>query len=299
MLVIALIAALLFFHCLYFGESAFIAWGLLLLMFLGISVRVLMLGVVQKLGPQAIVDRIDIPLLVVPNDYAALLLLLPLFMGVIRHFPIPGLSTGAKQAMPVVIGSLAVLTSMVLDSSLCLLLCLLCFALALPMSVRAVISPHRLATGVLLLFVASAGTGLLWKFGQLPTSRIPVWDAALHQIAQSPLLGSSLDSFSNFYLAHIARTDYGDLITVDQRGMPWAHNLFLDVALSFGVPAALILLALLVTILLRHQSRLLFQSTLLFITAAMVELTHLRIYTFATVAMYAGLTTAATTRKTQ
>ena len=70
---------------------------------------------------------------------------------------------------------------------------------------------------------------------------------ALHQIAQSPLLGSSLDSFSNFYLAHIARTDYGDLITVDQRGMPWAHNLFLDVALSFGVPAALILLALLVT----------------------------------------------------
>ena len=57
-LVIALIAALLFFHCLYFGESAFIAWGLLLLMFLGISVRVLMLGVVQKLGPQAIVDRI-------------------------------------------------------------------------------------------------------------------------------------------------------------------------------------------------------------------------------------------------
>ncbi len=127
---VAVIAALVFFHCLYFGESIHIAWAMMLSMFLAVSFWVLILGIAQNNGPQEIVNRIDLPLMIVPNDYAAFLILLPFFMDAAKRFPLPGANAAAaNRAAPAAVGAIAVLTSMVLDSRLCLLLCLICFAL--------------------------------------------------------------------------------------------------------------------------------------------------------------------------
>jgi len=223
------------------------------------------------------------PVMVVPNDYAAFLVMLPTvrwFMGRLAF---------------ILCLSLAVAASIVIDSRLCLMLC----AVGLIWGERRLfrwnagtISASVMALG--LVIILAVQTGFINKLQQLPTSRIPVWDAAINQVLEAPLFGSGAYAFGPYYEEHIGKTDYPAFITVDTRYMPWAHNLFLDVAVAFGIPASMLLLALLLFVLVKALragdclGNAIFGSVLLFLLASMVEFTHLRLYTHALVVLFLG-----------
>ncbi len=283
-------AALIFFHCAYFKDSIGLTAKFMLLAFFVVSLRILIVGLTGESGPQEIVNQIRSPLLVVPNDYAAILVMAPIINYGVREFP-----NAMSKSVTLCIWVTAILTSVVLESRLCLLLLLIWLILEAP-SVRYK-RQFVLSSGIVLAIAASmivAQTNLLAKIGQFPTSRIPVWDAALHQIATSPLIGSGIDSFRQFYTTHLVTANYSDFIIVDSRQMPWAHNLFLDVSIAFGIPAAILLIALLSYIALSawnqrgELEKIMFVSILMFLAAALIEFSHLRIYPLALIAIYAG-----------
>lgn len=239
-----------------------------LVAFLAASFRILILGS---------------PVMVVPNDYAAFLVLLPLVKW----------SMGRLAFLLCV--AVAVAASMAIDSRLCLLLS----AIALIWSERGAVRWNAKtigagATAICLIVALAIQTDFIGKLQQLPTSRIPVWNAAVHQIQEAPLLGSGAYSFGPYHAEHIEQADYPDFIAVDTRYMPWAHNLFLDVAVAFGIPASALLLALLLAVLVKSMrardqlGNAVTGSLLLFLLASMVEFTHLRLYTIALIAVYAG-----------
>ena len=238
-----------------------------LVAFLYASLRILILGQ---------------PVLVVPNDYAAFLVMLPIVRWSMGRFAF------------LVCLIIAMATSMVADSRLCLMLCVA----GLFWSERAAIRLNKssIAMGVILsvaLALVAIETGFAGKLQHVPTSRVPLWHAALHQVFESPLLGSGVNAFGPYYTEHIRQTVYPEYIVVDSRYIPWAHNLFLDIAVAFGIPASVLLLALLLCVLVkakRSRDRLgnaILGSVLLFLLAALVEFTHLRMYTIALILIYA------------
>lgn len=182
---------------------------------------------------------------------------------------------------------------MVAGSRLCLLLCVIALLWAENGTVR--FGAKSLGAVALMLSLAVVGaiqTGFIDKLQQLPTSRIPVWNAAVHQIAESPLFGSGPNTFAPYYAQHIRQTNYPDFIIVDSRFMPWAHNLFLDVAIAFGIPVSILLLMLLLVLLMKAFKAkdplgyAVFGSILLFLLASMAEFSYLRPYTLVLIAVY-------------
>ena len=220
--------------------------------------------------------------MVVPNDYAAFLVMLPFVRW------------SAGRLIFILTVAIAAVASTAIDSRLCLMLCVA----NLIWGERDAVRWNTKTLGVSVVMLCSVvflaiQTGFIGKLQQLPTSRIPVWDAALHQIQEAPLLGSGVYAFGPYYTEHIQQTDYPDFISVDDRYMPWAHNLFLDVSIAFGIPASALLLILLLTVLaksLRSGNQLgnaVSGSVLLFLLASMVEFTHLRLYTIILIVVYA------------
>ncbi|MYF01156.1 MAG: hypothetical protein F4234_13495 [Gammaproteobacteria bacterium] len=289
-LIMVMYAALIFFHCAHFKDSIGYAARFMLLAFFAVSLRVLIIGSAGESDPQEIVNRIHSPILVVPNDYAAFLVMGPILGYAVKEF-----HSAIGKTLTVCIWITALLASIVLESRLCLLLLLIWLMLDMPIARywRRIV----LCLGIVLALAAALigmETNLLAKINQIPTSRIPVWDAALYQIATSPLIGSGIDSFRQFYATHLLTANYSDFIVVDSRQMPWAHNLLLDVSIAFGIPAAILLAALLSYVALSawrprgEMEKAMLVSILMFVAAALFEFTHLRIYPLAMIAIYAG-----------
>ena len=239
-----------------------------LVAFLAASIRILLLG---------------LPVMVVPNDFAAFLVMLPIVKW----------SMGRLAFLLCV--AVAIAASMAVDSRLCLLLCAIALIWGERGTVRWNAKTIGVGTAAVCLAIALAlQTGFIGKFQQLPTSRIPVWDAAVQLTKEAPLFGSGAYAFGPYHAEHIGQANYPDFITVDTRYTPWAHNLFLDVAVAFGIPASALLLVLLLSVLVKsvrtgdQLGNAVTGSVLLFLLASMVEFTHLRLYTIALVAVYAG-----------
>jgi O-antigen ligase len=231
--------------------------------------------------------------LVVPNDYALFAIALPLFSYSIKCL----FGAYAGRIIPWLY-ILGVVTAAILNSRLCALLMLI----ALVFEYRLLKSFINIRSLAILIPVAVICIILAPEFfakvQSLPTSRIPLWNAAIHQIILHPLIGMGLDSFSDYYASHIVTTSYPDLITVDSRLMPWPHNIFLEISAAYGILAAVILVMGLVacfafssklTIPLVLPSRL---SLCLFIVAGMFELTYLRIYPVLILVFLIGAMTA-------
>ena len=289
-LLILLACNLLFFYSLYFRKSVWIPTLATLIPFLSTCGLILLGRLSGTTDPQHLMDGLTSPVLVVPNDFALFLVLLPLVQFSVReHFG----RYSPHFLTFVAIASLVV--SVLLSSRLCLLL----LVLSMAPHVRL---PHPPMTKILavcasfpLLLAVFAVLGNFPLLLALPTSRIPVWDAALHQIAGAPWVGTGMDSFREFYAAHIAGNSYGAGILVDTREMPWAHNLFFDIAIAFGLPTMIALLALVscaARITQRSEDsleRLVCAAIALFTVAAVFEFTHLRVYPLLVLSILVGL----------
>ena len=299
-LFLVIICSLVFFHGLHFGKSASIPFFLLLVPFTIVTTRILFARFVAgEIDPQSIISGLDSSIIVVPNDYAIFLVLLPLFGYCVEKY----VKSASAVLLPM-IWLVTIFTSIVLSSSLCVvlwmasvLLMLKNFRSSIGNRILLVLGAAFCASLIALIFGAGA------KLAALPTSRLPVWDAALHQAMDFPLVGAGLDSFRDYYAGYIERVSYHERILVDTRQIPWAHNLFLDFAVTFGIPSSAVLIALYFYLTIgffRQNGRLeyaVFVSMVLYFIAAMTEFTHLRVYPIIFAAYFAGIYATLDSRK--
>ena len=241
----------------------------------------LILGVLTKdtVTSLELIEQSITAAFVVPNDYALFVIAMPLFSYSLKSFPI-----GIKRWLIPFLYITGLITAASLNSRLCLLLLLVSLALEYRLY-TSFMKRHVIALLILIAILSVILTPDFFdKVQSLPTSRIPLWDAAIHQIARHPWLGMGLDSFSDFYANHISATSYSDLITVDRRLMPWPHNIFLEISASFGLLVAALFAAGMIALFTNYSTlpgRFGFSirsTACLFILAGLVELTYLRIY---------------------
>jgi len=241
----------------------------------------LILGVLieDKVTSLELIEQSITAAFVVPNDYSLFVIAMPLFSYSLKSFP--------KEHKSWLIPFLYI-TGLITAASLNSRLCLLLLVISLTVEYRLYTSFMKRQTIALLVLIGILSVILAPDFfdkvKSLPTSRIPLWDAAIQQIATHPWLGMGLDSFSDFYANHISATSYSDLITVDRRLMPWPHNIFLEISASFGLLVAALITAGMVAFFAGSSTlsgRFGFSirtTACLFVIAGLFELTYLRIY---------------------
>ncbi len=94
--------------------------------------------------------------------------------------------------------------------------------------------------GIALLGVvidALSGFAFLLKVAQVQTvsTRIPLWIAAVNMFVEAPLLGHGPGSFALMYRDFVDQAMLPDWILIDERDMPWPHNLYLELLAERGI----------------------------------------------------------------
>lgn len=241
----------------------------------------LILGVIteDKVTILELIEKSITVALVVPNDYALFVIAMPLFSYSLNFLP-----TGIQRWLIPFLYITGLVAAATLNSRLCLLLLII----SLAVEYRLCTSFMQRKTTALLFLIAILSViitpDFLDKVQSLPSSRIPLWDASIHQIALHPWLGMGLDSFSDFYANHISAMSYSDLITVDRRLIPWPHNIFLEISASFGLLVTTLIAAGTIAFSTKYNSQSgrlgssIRTAACLFVLAGLIELTYLRIY---------------------
>lgn len=251
-----------------------------------------------------LVEQVGSPLLIVPNDVLWLALIAPLSLSL-------ALSTRQPlvQAL-LLVALLLMLTAIVVLQSRSAL-----FGILIGMAVIAWRSgllhrhPRRLlgASVALLVLImladALSGFPLLDKLSTLCFTRGPFWAAAWELFLERPLLGQGAHSFVDLYQSRLP-TDPGLFCQQPEtRLTPWPHNLFLEILASQGLFGAGLMGAALVWTLLaalrisraddpqlRALGAALLGAWAVFLFAALVELSLLRLWVVTSCALLLGLT---------
>lgn len=218
---------------------------------------------------------------IVPNDYALFVIVMPLFSYSIKFLPVD-----IKNWLIPFMYITGLFTAVSLSSRLCLLLLVISLIFEYRLYARFIRKKTVALLVMITVFSVTLTPDFFYKLQSLPTSRIPLWDAAIHQVVLHPWLGMGLDSFSNFYASHISTSSYYDFITVDRRLIPWPHNIFLEISASFGLIVGT-LFAVGITFLFSktnnqpdHLVSSIRSTAFLYLIAGLFELTYLRIYPF-------------------
>lgn len=192
-------------------------------------------------APAALVTRMDIPLLIVPNDCAFLALVAPLSIA---------LSWRGRSRLVRIVARLSLVSSVVV---VCLFHSRVA-ALALLTSVggMALASRSRRGIGCAAAVIATAliadgvaGFPLLWKFRAVLDPRLTLWAGALAMARDAPILGHGPHTFGVLYRAYLADLPLPAWLPVDDRIVPWAHNLYLEVLAEQGLVGLAALIAML------------------------------------------------------
>ena len=243
-------------------------------------------------NPSDLVELVNSPILVVPNDLAYMIFLLPLMQlldfNIERYRKLKLLYIYFNYL-------LFVLVSIILQSRLSIALSgLAIFMMFFRFSEKTVVT-LLMSIFLFSLFVIGA-TFILGKPIEVLETRLTLWYAAIEGISQRPFLGHGFDSFGQYYDNFRSTASMSDnyFLAIDQRYIPWPHNLVLDLMFSFG---ALIVIPLLFFIkksleyIRDHDlvSRPVFFSILLFSIIAFIEVTYLRPATTIILAFLFGL----------
>jgi O-antigen ligase len=77
-------------------------------------------------------------------------------------------------------------------------------------------------------------TSKLMEFGKL-TARLPQWISALHMFIDAPWFGLGPGFFSQTYQEYFSELNLPSWIYIDDRHMPWPHNLYLELLAERGI----------------------------------------------------------------
>ncbi|MGF1526802.1 MAG: O-antigen ligase family protein [Candidatus Competibacterales bacterium] len=213
-------------------------YGGLTLMSLSLSLQALgAFATAPHLHPLEWVERLAIPLLVVPNDFILLSLLAP-FSAALLYYRPRGWVGWVVASGVVASLALGVAVTVVYQSGIALM----AFGIALlPMALGWRWRTTLAAAGVGMLVVALVDAGLGWplllkymKFINQLDFRLALWAAAWQMFLADPWLGQGIHTFGSIYLAFLQQVELPSWLATDSRHTPWAHNLFLETLAEQG-----------------------------------------------------------------
>ncbi len=296
MVVLALFSLFNIYYSVYStisNEGFLLAGSLFLLFFILLEIKIVWIWFNNvESTPLELVYLIKSPLLVVPNDLAYMVCIFPFFRLVDS---VANQYEQQKKVFIVVNYILFIAASIILESRLSIAV----ISLYILFSLLKKKLPNKvmylsLISGFLLIFLGA--TFFLEKPIEVFGTRIMLWIAGLEGIIERPIIGHGFDSFGSYYdqfRFSINRTE-SILFNIDQRYIPWPHNLFIDLAFSFGVLILIPVSILFGKIISRAQRSAnaddpLISAVGLFFIVAMLEITYLRPATVLIVALICAL----------
>jgi O-antigen ligase len=267
---------------------------------LGLAGALVAIGLADPSAPPtAWVARLESPIIVVPNDAVLFAVLVPVFLLPVRRDP---RSLGAALGAAAATGAL--FACLLLQSRTALLTGLVCL-LALAVLWR---------SRILLLAAAAAPVAgwivdrflldarLAAKFASLLDNRLALWLSAWRMFLDAPFAGNGPNTFGLLYLPYLEGLDLRGRLPVDDRVIPWPHNLYLEMLAERGVPGLVALLLVLLAagwVLWRHRrsrcrdARLIASASLASLAglcfAGLIELTLLRLWVVVLVFVLCGV----------
>jgi len=199
----------------------------------------------EDVSPSQLVEQAAIPVIGVPNDLTLLALIAPftlvLFLqGAGWHW---SRLWRALLLMAVVLSTAIIVFYQSRSALLGLITGLIMLAICLIRGMREwlILLTVILAAVLLgLLLDAFAGFGMLAKFSDpVRWTRLRLWLTAWQMFIDAPWLGQGVGGFSVLYEEYATALSLPEWLDWDQRHMPWAHNLYLELFAERGLLGAL------------------------------------------------------------
>jgi len=181
--------------------------------------------------PSNLVRSLDSPVLVVPNDFAYFAVVIPLLVLACRHL-FNGVGVNLFLAGILI---LYLTVSLILESRLAIIEVAIIvgseFAGKLEKQYRPwVILAVSIATLAIISLILQKGSYSL-------ETRLALWAAAISGIIEDPFVGHGFGAFGSYY-DQFKATGFESLsftLNVDQRYIPWPHNLLIELVFNYGL----------------------------------------------------------------
>ena len=189
----------------------------------------------SEVTASALVEILQSPVMIVPNDFAYFAMFLPLFsLASSKRFE----KTGMVVLMTVNYG-LFLTVSIILESRLALIAIA---GLALSEILGKLNKNYGLWATVGFFLAFFFAFMLLFGKGMFSfETRMTLWFAAMHGILDSPWIGHGFGSFGQYYdqLRLFESEVLPSMLSIDQRHIPWPHNIILEIMFFYGVAGIL------------------------------------------------------------
>jgi len=249
-----------------------------------------------EVSADVLVSVIDHPLFLVPNDLIMLALISPFSFFIIKNTNSPGL-----RYLSVMSCIFCMMTLIVFQSRTGLISFFICMgSFLLLLNPKFLIKVFCASIILVISIDYFLDFQLFGKFLTFPSSRIPLWSAALDLFIENPIFGNGPHIFAEYYADYINSRAFADWVIVDTRNIPWPHNLFLELLSESGILTTLAFICLLGYTLIKllifsaldelvQERSCLISVFLGFLFAAFFELTLVRIWVLLFVCLLFGL----------
>jgi O-antigen ligase len=185
----------------------------------------------SEVSADVLVSIIDHPLFLVPNDLVMLALISPFSFFIIKNTNTPALRYFSIASCICCVMTLIIFQSR--TGLMSFFICMGVFLLLLNPKFLIKVFSASLALVISIDYVLDFQ--LFDKFLTFPSSRIPLWSAALDLFIENPIFGNGPHIFAGYYADYINSRTFADWIIVDTRNIPWPHNLFLELLSESGI----------------------------------------------------------------
>jgi len=185
--------------------------------------------------PIALVQSLNSPVMIVPNDFAYFTVVIPLLFMASRH-----LFHGAAVKLFLTASiALFLIVCLILQSRLAIIGIATIVCLESTAKLKKKPRAWLMIAGIsLILFLFALA---LQKGANSLETRLTLWVAAVFGIIESPWVGHGFGAFGNYYelFKATAFESFSSTLIVDQRYIPWPHNIFLELVFTYGLSGIL------------------------------------------------------------
>ena len=220
-----------------FGYLMFFTFTILSLI---ISTNALLIScMANSENPLSWVQNISNPYIVVPNDLVLVSILTP--FSVILTFKRARSAVGILAIVSILMALATVIVYESRGGMICSLISIACTAFLLFR--RRLVEICTISAAFLMLIDWIQGFQIINKLENVWQSRLFIWIIGWNMFTDSLWFGHGPGTFGKLYLPYRNSLDLPSWILVDNRWMPWAHNLYLEILIEQGIIGFLCLVA--------------------------------------------------------
>jgi len=188
-----------------------------------------------ELAPSDFIKSLGSPVLVVPNDISYFSIFLPLFYCSSQEI----LEKRYHQLLTIFNVLVFYFVSWILESRVSLLVVSVFLFMSVPWPHQVIRKPSKPALGSVFAFLLIL-LAFMYFFGKGTASmgtRLSLWLAGGYGFMESPWIGNGLATFGGYYdaIRGLEFDPYISMFPVDERSIPWPHNLVVELLFSFGL----------------------------------------------------------------